>query len=263
LNWHTISCFTGGEKVVAPIFYLKMYFDSQVTERAHASHDLLYVPPPPAQPGNDKAVAALEGSKLVSRGGFQIIPQLFNKPSLLAMFDEACRLFGSASEEQRDEADTEEWRGGLPPRKLLSSAGGPVQDRLYQAPALQALLSELIGVPVQASSNRASYSYYCRTGDHLALHRDVERCDISLIVAVSDNTDRQEAGGALIVYPEHMHHPLSAIRQHPERGAVSLKLAPGESCILAGGMVPHLVRPVAAGQYRITAPMCFRVIGCR
>lgn len=206
-----------------------------------------------------RAADILKKSKLLSRGGFQVVPQLFSRDSLMAMFNEACQLFARASEEQRDDNDTEEWRGGMPPRKLMSSGGGPVQDWIYQAEALHSLLSELIGVPIQASSNRASYSYYCRTGDFLGLHRDVERCDISVIIAVSDNTDQQEAGGGLIVYPDYINAPLSAIRQNQEGAGIALKLAAGETCIIAGGMVPHLVQPVIAGQYRITAPMCFQI----
>lgn len=210
--------------------------------------------------GDDRAVEALGGSKLLAQGGFQVVPQLFSKPSMLAMFEEARQLFGSAKEEMRNDEDDEDWRGGLPPRRFFSSGGGPVQDALYQAPALQAMLSELIGTPVRPSSNRASYSYYCRPGDHLALHRDVERCDISVIVVVSENTKPHEPGGELVVYPDYIDDPLSTVRRAPERGAVPLKLAAGETLILAGGMVPHVVRPVVAGQYRITAPLCFQAV---
>ena len=209
------------------------------------------------QPRNDESVTALMKSRLLHHDGVIVESHLFSKESIWAMYEESCRLFHNSTEELRVDSDTEEWRGGIPPRKLLTSGGGPVQDRLYQASLLRALLSELIGMPVQASSNRASYSYYCRTGDHLALHRDVERCDVSIIVVLSDNTDSKEQGGELILYPKKIHEPLSVIRQNPEKDAVSVKLAAGETCILAGGMVPHLVRPVVEGQYRITAPMCF------
>ncbi len=234
-----------------------MYPGSQITEDVDSRYDLNDAHYKLKQPDHDKSIAVLMKSRLLAQGGFQIERQLFNKESLWAMFNEACRLFSNSQEELKEDADTEEWRGGLPPRKLLTSGGGPVQDQLYLAPLLQVLLSELIGVQVQASSNRSSYSYYCRPGDHLALHRDVERCDISVIVVLSDNTNREQEGGELILYPKKIHDPLSVIRQNPQSKAVSIKLAAGETCILAGGMVPHLVRPVGTAQYRITAPMCF------
>jgi len=199
-------------------------------------------------------------SKLVAQGGFQVVPQLFSRDSILAMFREACQLFPRATEERREGEDHEDWRGGLPPRKLLSTAGGPVQDSLYAAPALSCFLSEVIGMHIKPSSNRASYSYYCRTGDHLALHRDVIQCDVSVIVVISDNAGANQKGGELVVYPDRMQEPLSHIRINPEHGAVRLKLIAGESVVLAGGIIPHLVNSVADGQYRITAPMCFEAL---
>ena len=208
----------------------------------------------------DPATVALMRSRLLLGGGFWVIPQLFRGESLLAMFYEALRRFPGAIEERREGEDREDWRGGLPPRQLLSAGGGPVQDCLYQAPALQALLSTLIGVPVRPSGNRGSYSYYCRPGDHLALHRDVEGCDVSVIVVISDNTHPDQSGGELVLYPDRIHEPLSAIRQEPNCGKVTLKLAAGETLIVAGGMVPHFVGPVAPGQYRITAPLCFQIV---
>jgi hypothetical protein len=57
-----------------------------------------------------------------------------------------------------------------------------------------------------------------------------------------------------------MQEPLSHIRINPEHGAVRFKLVAGESVILAGGILPHLVTRVANGHYRITAPMCFEAI---
>lgn len=233
-----------------------MYFDSQVTEGVNVKHH----PGPACHPDYDESVAVLRKSKLMARGGFLIERQLFTKHSVWAMFGEACKLFPHSNEELREDSDTEEWRGGLPPRKLLTTAGGPVQDQLYRALALQTLLSQLIGIPVMASRERAGYSYYCRPGDYLGLHRDVETCDISVIVALSDNTNSEQEGGELILYPKKNHDPLSSIRQNPNIDAVSIKLAAGETCILAGGMVPHLVRPVVKDQYRITAPMCFKVM---
>ena len=202
---------------------------------------------------------AMKSSRLLRRGGYLVVPQLLHPHVVRAMFEEACVLFPTANEEHRDGTDDEDWRGGLPPRRLLSAAGDRIQDQVYTAPALAWYLSELVGVPLCSSSNRASYSYYCRTGDYLAVHRDVEHCDVSVIVAISDNTDREAAGGELVVYPDRVDDPLSAVRADPEAGAVTVKLAAGQTLVIAGGMVPHAVRPMAPHQNRISAPMCFRV----
>jgi hypothetical protein len=203
----------------------------------------------------------LLSSRLIARGGFEIVPRMLSRSTLMAMFDEATRAFPGAKEERRDEPDDEDWRGGLPPRRLLTAAGGPVQDSVYCSPAVVRLLGELVGVRLRPSSNRATYSYYCRPGDGLALHRDVVRCDISVIVVVSDNGDHR-GGGELVVYPDALHQPLGAVRADLDSGAVTLCLAPGETVVIAGGMLPHRVLPVAEGHYRISAPMCYEVLPC-
>lgn len=190
-----------------------------------------------------------------------MVSDLLPPETLLGMFHESQRLFGSARDERREGDDFEEWRGGLPPRSLLSTAGGPVQDAVYNSPAFGEQISEIVGTRVRPSSNRATYSYYCRPGDHLALHRDVVKCDVTVIIAISDNTTAEQKGGELVVYPGRESHPLSAVRADLTAGAVSLKLAPGETVVIAGGMVPHRVEPVPPGHYRIVAPMCFEAVG--
>jgi hypothetical protein len=202
----------------------------------------------------------LKRSPLASRGGFIVTKKLFNDQALQSLFAEACHSFQVAKEEFREGDSTENWRGGLPPRRLLSSPGGPIQDQIYCAPALRDYLSEQIGVPVVASGNRASYSYYCREGDFLDLHLDVNGCDISVIVVVSENTSPEQVGGELVLYPSYLGKPLSAVRETTGADSTVLKLSAGETLIIAGGLVPHLVRPVQRGQYRITAPMCFQAI---
>jgi hypothetical protein len=202
----------------------------------------------------------LKQSRLAKRGGFLVSKRLFNERALHAMFNEACQTFHTAKEEFQEGPSKENWRGGLPPRRLLSGPGGPIQDQLYCAPALCDYLSEQIGMPMVASGNRASYSYYCREGDYLDLHLDVNSCDISVIVVISENTSPEQAGGELVLYPTFLGKPLSAVRESSGEDEIVLKLVAGDTLILAGGLVPHLVRPVHAGQYRITAPMCFQAV---
>lgn len=197
---------------------------------------------------------------LYQRGGFVVLPKLIAFSDVRAMFEEARSSFRASKEEKRVGADSEDWRGGLPPRQLLCVQGGPIQDRLYVSPKLAYDVSRVVGQRVVASSNRASYSYYCRQGDHIGVHRDVAGCDVSVIVVISDNTSRDREGGDLLVYPDRMHEPLSAVRRSPEVGAQRIKLRAGETLVLLGGLVPHLVRPVSDGHYRICAPMCFRIV---
>jgi hypothetical protein len=203
---------------------------------------------------------AMARSRLINQGGFIHIPQLFGRAALQGLFDEAKAHYALAKDDRREDDDLEDWRGGLPPRQLMTAPGGAVQDFLYTAPQVSAFLSAVVGTRIVPSSNRASYSYYCRTGDHLALHRDVNMCDISLILAISENTGPDEDGGELSLYPDMIWRPLNEVRANPARGVHRVKLRAGEAMILAGGHVPHFVAPVREGQYRIVAPMCYEAV---
>lgn len=116
------------------------------------------------------------------------------------------------------------------------------------------------GVPVAPSGNRGSYSYYARPGDFLDLHRDVETCDLAMITGLHDNGDRSDLAGALVLYPGRIHEPLSAIRARPNDYAYAVKLLPGQTMIMLGGVVPHRLLPVREGQVRIVSVLCFRAV---
>jgi hypothetical protein len=111
---------------------------------------------------------------------------------------------------------------------------------------------------VTPTGERGTYSYYVRQGDYLALHRDVEACDVAVITCVYESA--LNVGGGLCVYPDRIHEPLSAIRAAPERGMVSVPLRPGQTVVMLGGIVPHHVLPMAQGQVRIVSVLCYRAL---
>lgn len=151
--------------------------------------------------------------------------------------------------------DVEDGRGGDPPRAFFSATGGELQDALYRAPHLHALLAREVGRPVRPAGERGTYSYYEKPGDHLGLHRDVSHCDLTLITCLRD----PGGPGAVCVWPERIEEPLSAIRASPEDGAVRVPLAPGQSLLVLGGVLPHALLPVAPGQERVASILCFEV----
>ncbi len=89
----------------------------------------------------------------------------------------------------------------------------------------------------------------------MGLHRDVPECELSVITCVVDTPGE---GGALVLFPGRTAEALAAVRATPAEGAVTLRLAPGESLLLFGHAVPHAVTPVAPGRTRITASLCYR-----
>lgn len=189
--------------------------------------------------------------------GFAIVDTIPDAVTFAAMRAEAWTAYGSADRQECETDDGEELRGGMPRRRLFSAGAGPVQDRFYHDPRLAQSLSDFCGLTVTRSGSRGSYSYYASDGDCLDLHRDVETCDVTLITCLHDTSDPQSPSGALVVYPDRLTEPLSEIRARPDDGAVILKLMAGQSIVLLGGVVPHRVLPVVAGQARVISALCF------
>jgi hypothetical protein len=50
------------------------------------------------------------------------------------------------------------------------------------------------------------------------------------------------------------------VRRSPEQGVVGVRLEPGQTLVIAGGIVPHAVLPVVERQVRVVAICCYRVL---
>lgn len=199
----------------------------------------------------------LESRFVTAHRGLAIVDSIPDPSTLEAMRVEAWAAYDDADRQECDTDDGEEVRGGMPGRRLYSAGAGPKQDAFYHDPRLALLLGDLCGMMVRPSGSRGSYSYYVVPGDYLALHRDVDTCDVTLITCLHDTSDPQSASGALMLYPERLLDPLSEIRARPDDGAVVVKLLAGQSVILLGGVVPHCVLPVGDGQARVISALCF------
>ena len=205
----------------------------------------------------DDALAALHAGPLGRAGGVTVLDGVPDPATCGALAYEARAAYAESTRQERADGDGAEGRGGMPPRALQSAGGGTVQDALYAAPGLHALLSAHCGAQVMPSGNRGSYSYYVQPGDFLDTHLDVDSCDVTLITVLHDDTDPRDPGGGLAVYPGMLGAPLSGIRAAPARGMALIKARPGQSILLLGGLVPHRVEPLGAGQ-RVISALCFR-----
>jgi hypothetical protein len=201
---------------------------------------------------------AVAASPLMRRGGFDVFEGLLDARGLALMRSEAERLRPTARVSDVAESDDEEVRGGSPARRLASAPGGSVQDAFYASSWVLGFLNDVAGVPLVPTGERGTYSYYVRPGDHLALHRDIVTCDLAVITCLRD-TYGSAGGGLLCLYPARHAEPLSAIRATPDRGAVTVRLEPGQTIVMFGGIVPHRLTPVDAGQERIISILCYRV----
>ena len=143
-----------------------------------------------------------------------------------------------------------------------SAPGGRSLQALYHAPQVRELLRSLTGLAWRTTGYAGAYSYYRRPGHHLGLHRDIETCEIAVITCVRDDRPWPGSpGGVLHLYPSRAGEPLDAIERSLDHGAVEVRLAPGQSLVLLGGIVPHRLTPVGERQTRIIAPLCYRMVG--
>ena len=194
------------------------------------------------------------------QGGFATYDGLLNDRLFLRLLNEALSRYEAAAETHVAGSDTEEWRGGNPARRFLSAAGGDVQTAFYQDPAVCDRLARLSGVMLRPSGGYGGFTYYSRPGDHLAIHRDSQRCDLAVITCLQE-THPEGTAGKLVVYPERIDDPPSALRATPDDGGVAQVLLPGQTILLFGGIVPHLIPPVAEQQVRIVSILCYEATG--
>jgi hypothetical protein len=206
----------------------------------------------------------VQRSPLYQRGGFALIDHLLEPSTLAQLQRESLALNSQASENLMLETDRSGFeidfgRGGSPARKFLSAQGGTVQDRFYHSSTLKTMLETLSQTSIEPTGARGTYSYYARTGDFLALHRDIVQCDLTLISCLFDHTKgaAEGFGGVLRLYPSYNLQPLSSI--NPHSSSRDLRLQVGQSVALLGGIVPHEVLPTSSGQIRIVSVLCFEI----
>lgn len=201
--------------------------------------------------------ARLLNSPLGQMGGVTVIDDLIDPPTVAALAREALVRGATATRQRGDTRAVDDRRSDVAGRALASSGGGPVQDAIYQSPGLLARLSELCGTRIRPTGRRGSYSYYTRQGDHLDLHVDVQRCDVTVITVLQDSTPSNGVGGALATWSNHLCAPLSMIRESDAEPTAVTKAPQGASVVLLGGFLPHAVLPIGTTGTRVISPLCF------
>jgi hypothetical protein len=195
--------------------------------------------------------------RLLREGGLSVYRGLVDG-CFAALREEAVQAWTQAADATLSEDRADEHRGGMPARAFRTAHGGPVQDALYHASWLAPLLGELAGLRVTPTGERGTYNYYTRPGDFLALHRDIRRCDLTLIVGLVAHDPLATGGGTLRAYPEAWSLPIQTVRRDGSLATVDVGLGEGEALLLLGGVVPHTLRPIGSGQRRVVSIMCFR-----
>ena len=196
---------------------------------------------------------------LLAAGGALVLDQLIAADWVAALQREARAARPAARVQARDAPCPGGWRAALPAQRLSSAPGGAMLDMLYAAPDLAGRIGALVGAAAQPTGSRGSYSYYDRPGDFLGLHRDIETCDVTLIVCLERSGGAEPGTGALRLYPRAARRPLAEIGG--DEPARDIAMRPGQAVVLLGGTIPHEVRPADATFRRSIAVLCFRADG--
>jgi hypothetical protein len=113
------------------------------------------------------------------------------------------------------------------------------------------------GVPWQLAGP-GSWSYYRRAGHYLGLHRDVAVCDVAMITCVV-NHGGSPPDGVLRLWPTRVRESPEQIRRD-SRGAVDVRVRPGETVILLAGWSPTRSRHSAQAEYGSSHQFCYQAI---
>ena len=189
-------------------------------------------------------------------GGFTVLESLPGPAVWRELRSEAARSVGKASLSVVDGSASTEERGGNPARRFLHASGGQAQGAFYRSAFVAETLSALCGAAVEPTGLRGTYTYYVRPNHHLALHRDIETCDVAVITCICAPASGN--AGGLCVYPSRCGEYLSEIRVTPKQGQVRVPLRAGQTIVLLGGIVPHLVQPLSEEQPRVVSVLCYR-----
>jgi hypothetical protein len=216
-----------------------------VSDPSIAGHDWHFDPP-----------EEISRSPLLASGGYLVVRGLFDEETLQGLSAEADVARAKAERMLVADSDGTEGRGGFPARAYLAAPSGDLHWGLHGCQQMAETLRRLCGFEVFATGG-GTYSYYDQAGDFLAVHRDVLQCDVAVITSLTP-CSVDGSTGELVVYPEFIQEPLSAVRAAGRASGTSVPLDRGHTIILLGGILPHEVAPTCSGQERIVSINCYR-----
>ncbi|MCL4783847.1 MAG: hypothetical protein KJZ70_12500 [Bryobacterales bacterium] len=196
-------------------------------------------------------------SALWRAGGFLALAGFPGAAALSAIRTEAADALRDSERQEWPEPKPSDWRGGQPQRFLGGVTAGPRMNEMFARRETVAMLRGLLGANLRCAGG-GSLTVYERPGDRLGLHRDIETCDVTLVTCIWEEGERRES--VLRAYPEYAHCALSLIPADRASLGCTVSLRPGDSAILLGGVVPHEVTPMAAGQRRVVSLVCYQLL---
>lgn len=85
--------------------------------------------------------------------------------------------------------------------------------------------------------------------------------DVAVLTVLYDSSTHAEQAGGLLIYCDRIDEFIYSIRKSPSYGAEFVKMLPGQTLLLLGGLIPHRLIPVRSGQFRIISALCLQIQG--
>lgn len=203
----------------------------------------------------------IQRSRLKGLGGFLIAREMMAVGLQQELAAEARRLEAVQHRSALSKADGVDVRGGSPPHCLGSVRGGTTLIELYFSGALRRKIGAATGLDVKPTGANGVYIYYSQGGDFIGLHRDMVTCDLTVITCLQDSAGDDCLGGQTRLYPDCLQENLSSIELSDTARNVLLRIEPGHTLLILGGLIPHEIVPVQPGQVRTISLLCFQAIG--
>jgi len=177
----------------------------------------------------------------------------------LAVLDDIlpAETFGRISAEIEALVDTE--RSYLPTHKKGGTvaydtlcAKAPHVVALYRSPRLHALVSDIVGVPIQQTplhdQSSLSVLFYEKPGDHIGWHYDHNFYRGRHFTVLIPIVNRGREVGAL---------SSARLLAKPAGGEIEVSTSPNRMIVFEGARVLHKVTPIGDGERRVILSMTF------
>jgi hypothetical protein len=192
---------------------------------------------------------------IVKTGGVLVLKEFLDRTWFDALKVE-CDAQHATAKIQVKETEAE-FHSSDPGRNYLSANGGSVQTTIYHDAILHRALTKFCGHPVRPTGDQGTYSYYECAGHFLGLHRDVPRCDLTMITCLRRESE-EDTSGALRLYYKSLQQPLTEIHSGTKFHDIHINF--GQTLLLLGGCVPHEVLACGPDFKRYISVLCFEIL---
>ena len=143
------------------------------------------------------------------------------------------------------------------PGAFRMASFGPRGCAVFSDELLLRVLRQLAGTPVRLNKKCSCYLEYYRPGDYIAVHRDIDSCEATVLIYL-----KVEPAGSmwpvLNIYPDRRAGPIVDQKRAPlVREPVAVRCCPGRVLMMVGSEIPHERPPLVKSQRVLAAAACY------